>query len=164
MWWTFLKWHGRWETPLLSCTVPDVSITPVHIVEAGSLLVVSGNHGPHAESHPLVVVGHVGQQLASCRYTDPLTVPDHSKIVSPIPFSCRPCSVKTKIFVLAYHLAAKSNFFARITFENTRTFSHTHTHEFFGGIIISTNFFYSHIDFWMNLIEKVKLLPEYRSQ
>ena len=49
--------------------------SPINIVEAGSLLVVSGNHGAHAEAHPLVVVGHVGQQLASSRHADPLAIP-----------------------------------------------------------------------------------------
>ena len=39
-----------------------------------SPLVVAGDHDAHAEAHPLVVVGDVGQELAGRRHTDPLSV------------------------------------------------------------------------------------------
>ena len=40
----------------------------------GSPLVVPGDHDAHAEAHPLVVVGDVGQELAGRRHADPLSV------------------------------------------------------------------------------------------
>merc|ERR1719427_1788003 len=40
----------------------------VYVVQAGAALVVSRHHHPHGQPHPLVVVGHVGQEFAGSRH------------------------------------------------------------------------------------------------
>merc|ERR1719186_2354105 len=50
-----------------------LSIT-VHIVQSWPSLVIPSHHHAHRQTHPLIVVSHIGQQLAGGRHADPLPV------------------------------------------------------------------------------------------